>query len=353
MKLVYFSFFLISCWLATVTSRKCYSCGYIRKDGQESTEIPDTPMCSDDASMEDNLGECSDENECCASLKEYIIEVDEETGENSTTIIGRHACESDLEHLAEFNAICSEHKNECYHVDQSTLGNHHHDNVTITDAEVCFCDTDRCNTMDPVPPIDDTTPKGDSTPNPGPSKECYACGYLAKWEDGDMGQIEEVDGVPFCKDVPNLGSVTKQCGNGDDCCGSVREYMIRDEDGKHVEVMIARHDCESDLKHLANEDLICDKNTYGCFNISKENIVNQDATFAEACFCEGDRCNNNMPELPNPDLTTTTPSNPDMTTTTTSRPDDMTTTTSSPAASFLTFTSSVLTFVVALIVLHR
>ena len=69
--------------------------------------------------------------------------VDENTGENSTVIIGRHGCESDLSHIGEVGVLCSEHTDECVNVDHSSLPNINDHNVTITDMEICFCSGDR------------------------------------------------------------------------------------------------------------------------------------------------------------------------------------------------------------------
>jgi len=277
--------------------RKCWTCGYREEEGGEMTALPDLKLCGDFTTPGDDTGECPDENECCASMKETITVIDEETGDNKTVVLGRHACESALEHLGEFDAVCSEHKNTCYNVDESTLGTHTEENVTVTDVEVCFCDQDFCNSKDPI--IEEPTNGGETTPAGGPTKTCYACGYIGIWKEGDLGEITAIDGIPFCKDDPSLDSFTKQCGNGDDCCGSVKEYTIRVVDGKEEKTMIARHDCESDLKGvIVNQAVLCNKNDYACFNVSKDNMAHQEATFAEACFCEGDRCNaHDMPDF--------------------------------------------------------
>ena len=39
---------------------------------------------------------------------------------------------------------CSEHRDSCFNVDESTLPDGADKNVTITDIEMCFCSTDRC-----------------------------------------------------------------------------------------------------------------------------------------------------------------------------------------------------------------
>ena len=40
---------------------------------------------------------------------------------------------------------CSEHRDSCFNVDESTLPDGADKNVTITDIEMCFCSTDRCS----------------------------------------------------------------------------------------------------------------------------------------------------------------------------------------------------------------
>ena len=100
--------------------------------------------------------------------------MDEATGENSTTVIGRHGCYSSLDHLSQYGASCDQtgaFGNTCFEVDADHLKPDSTSNDTIILAEICLCDTDRCNSDDPIPPIPTTTAAS------GPSKTCYNCGY--------------------------------------------------------------------------------------------------------------------------------------------------------------------------------
>jgi len=100
-----------------------------------------------------------------------------------------------------------------------------------------------------------------------------------------------------------MSSYTKQCEGGDDCCGSLREYFeIIDPKTKEKRVdMIAYHGCEKDLAPAlqANFSVICDSHTNSCYNASSGD-PNSFMMFAKACFCDGDRCNSDLPSLPDP-----------------------------------------------------
>ena len=54
--------------------------------------------------------------------------------------------------------------------------------------------------------------------------------------------------------------------------------------------MIAYHGCEADLAGAldAQFGVVCDGHTDACYNVSREEIADEMATFAEACFCDGD-----------------------------------------------------------------
>ena len=108
-----------------------------------------------------------------------FFRVDEDTGEKSTVIVGRHGCESDLSHIGEETVLCSEHTDACVNIDHASLPDHNDNNVTVTDIEICFCSGDRlyieekldihiyyeifrCNTEDPIPP-EPTQPGAAST----------------------------------------------------------------------------------------------------------------------------------------------------------------------------------------------
>ena len=72
-----------------------------------------------------------------------IYSIDETTGENSTVIIGRHGCESDLNHIGEQTILCSDYTDSCMNIDRGSLPDHNDNNVTVTDIEICFCSGDR------------------------------------------------------------------------------------------------------------------------------------------------------------------------------------------------------------------
>jgi len=144
--------------------KKCYNCGYRKMPDGQMASLPNIPECRDFAKPEDITVTCTKDGDCCGSLKEYYTTVDEQTHENSTIIIGRHACETDIKTYSEQDVLCSEHTDECFHIERGTLPDHHDHNVTITDMEVCFCSGDRCNADDPIPPKPTTTGKpGGST----------------------------------------------------------------------------------------------------------------------------------------------------------------------------------------------
>ena len=78
--------------------------------------------------------------------------------------------------------LCSEHTDSCYNMEHSTLPDHNDNNVTITDAEICFCSTDYCNNADHLPPIptpptasptSQPTSQSTSPTSPGPQVQCY------------------------------------------------------------------------------------------------------------------------------------------------------------------------------------
>jgi len=140
----------------TDAGKKCYSCGYRKMPGGVAEPLPDTPYCADFATPEDITATCTNDGDCCASLKEYFTTIDEDTGENSTVVVGRHGCETDLSHIGEETVLCSEHTDECVNIDHSSLPNHQDHNVTVTDIEICFCNGDKCNADDPLPPLPTT-----------------------------------------------------------------------------------------------------------------------------------------------------------------------------------------------------
>lgn len=95
-----------------------------------------------------------------------MFSVDEATGENSTTVIGRHGCYSSLDHLSQYGATCDQtgpFGNTCFEVDADHLKPDSSSNDTIILAEICLCDTDRCNSDDPIPPVPTTPAPSSST----------------------------------------------------------------------------------------------------------------------------------------------------------------------------------------------
>merc|ERR1712243_70216 len=106
--------------------------------------------CGDFAKPGDLLEECYNPDDCCAIMKEEHEILDEATNETSIEIIGRHGCETDLNHIGGRQHYCSEHKDSCFNVDVSTLPDDN--NVTITNIELCFCSTNECNSEDPIFP---------------------------------------------------------------------------------------------------------------------------------------------------------------------------------------------------------
>jgi len=65
--------------------------------------------------------------------------------------------------------------------------------------------------------------------------------------------------IPFCGDIAGMETKTKQCGGGDECCGSLKEYFIRiNEDNSTRTDMVAYHGCQKDLVHMLNADIPLD-----------------------------------------------------------------------------------------------
>jgi len=136
---------------------KCYSCGFMKEGDSETHQMGDVPFCNDFANPDENVVNCG-KDDCCGMLKEYFIKVDEATGTNTTTIVGRHGCAADMEHLSHYSATCKENGESCWQVDDAQLDpDHGQGNVTIIEAEICLCGRDRCNNADPVPEVPTTT----------------------------------------------------------------------------------------------------------------------------------------------------------------------------------------------------
>jgi len=285
---------------------KCYNCGYkcTNMVGNVCKPEPlgdDAPFCGDVATMGSMTKECAGaETECCGSLKEFFEVKDEQSGETRMDMFAFHGCEGDLEHAlsVQVEVLCSGHESTCYNVSRDTIGD-----TEIIRAEACFCDGDLCNNNLPDLPAPGPT---DAAPTePGPSKTCYNCGYKCSDMHSGTCTPEPIDAegkVPFCGDSASMGSSTKQCGGTDECCGVLREYFELVVDGKDRTDMLTFHGCEKDLAGALNShvEVICSDHANSCFNVSMDNIQEDFLTEAEACFCEGDLCNKDLPDLPFP-----------------------------------------------------
>jgi len=298
----------------SVEAKKCYNCGYRTTGDGESEKLPELPFCGDFASSTDNSADCGTTEDCCASLKEYLIKVDEVTGENSTVVEGRHGCAQDLDHLAQYSVTCKEQGQSCFEVDRDSLEDR--GNTTLTKVEICLCDAELCNNDDPIPEV----PTDQPTANPPQSKECYDCGYMCQdFGNGDCTPkpIGNDGHINFCSDHASMGSMTKKCTGADECCGSVVEYIsiTNQETGKVTTDKLAYHGCEKDLANAfdSNINVLCNGHTNSCYNVSRDDIHDDVITRAEACFCEGDRCNDDTPDLPDTLPGTTTPAGPSKT----------------------------------------
>jgi len=290
----------------TKAGKKCYNCGYRKSPNGDTEKLPDVAECADFATPEDITTTCSNDGDCCASLKEYFTTIDETTGENSTVIIGRHGCETDLSHIGEQTVLCSEHTDECVNIDHSSLPDHQDNNVTVTDIEICFCSGDRCNADDPLPP-EPTTNAADSTTTKA-GKKCYQCGHRTL----PSGVEEPIDGLAFCENFATPEDFVTTCSNDGDCCADMKEYYttLDESTGKNSTVTISRHGCESDLNHIGEQTVLCSDHTDECYQIERSSLPdlqdhNVNITDIEICFCSGDRCNADDPIPPEPTTTTT------------------------------------------------
>jgi len=211
--------------------------------------------------------------------------------------VAYHGCQTDLDRFLNIKEplICAAGDNSsCVDISRDDIPDQE-----FTRAEACFCDKDLCNNDTPDFPDPVSTTKL-------PSKTCYDCGYKCINMTGDSCTPVPIDGLDtlrFCKDKATMSSYTKQCEGGDDCCGSLREYFeIIDPKTNEKRVdMIAYHGCEKDLAPAlqANFSVICDSHTNSCYNASEGN-PDDFMVFAKACFCDGDRCNSDLPSLPDP-----------------------------------------------------
>merc|ERR1711936_912131 len=146
--------------------------------------------------------------------------------------------------------------------------------------------------------------------------ECYDCGYLIDgWKpDGHNVQHPMTDGTPQCGDEATMADRVTSCSDEGECCGVVREFFVQEatnitEEFIQVEV---RHGCEKKLAEQFSDyhEFLC-KSGEGtenqCFNITYDNIPEHEATFADVCFCNEDRCNKDVPVMPDPPTEGPTP----------------------------------------------
>jgi len=285
-------------------SKTCYDCGYMCRNLQSGPCVPEpigedgaVHFCKDVATMASMTKTCTGSDDCCGSLVHYMETTNEETGEVIIDKFAYHGCEKDLAPAlgVEIEVVCGGHTNACYNVSQDSI-----QGDDITRAEACFCEGDLCNNNTPDLP----NPDNDVT-DPGPSKTCYNCGY--RCTDMHSGfctpvPIDDQGKVPFCGDSATMESSTTQCGGTDDCCGVLREYFEMGQDGESKTDMLTFHGCEKDLAGALGSHLevICENHANSCFNVSREDISNEFLTEAKACFCEGDLCNKDIPDLPFP-----------------------------------------------------
>jgi len=286
---------------------KCYNCGYKCSNMVGNTCTPESlgaeiPFCGDVAGFGAMTKECAGaETECCGSLKEYF-EKTSENGEVTVNMFAFHGCEGDLAAAmdAQVDVLCGGHENTCYNVSRDSIHNEE-----ISRAEACFCDGELCNDNMPDFPKPTDGPSPTDGPGPGPSKTCYNCGYKCSDMHNSYCTPEPIDTegkVPFCGDSASMESNTKQCGGGDECCGALREYFEMEVGGKTKVDMITFHGCEKDLAGALNShvEVICEGHANACYNVSKDNIQDEFLTEASACFCDGDLCNKDLPNLPFP-----------------------------------------------------
>jgi len=156
------------------------------------------------------------------------------------------------------------------------------------------------------------------------ASECYDCGYLIDgWtQDGPNVQHPMTDGTPQCGDEATMSDRVTSCADEGECCGVVREFFVQEAaEGKPAFIQVeVRHGCEKNLTQQFSDynEFICKSGTgteNQCFNITYANIPEHDATFADVCFCNEDRCNKDVPSMPStttsgPIPTTTRPNGP-------------------------------------------
>jgi len=156
------------------------------------------------------------------------------------------------------------------------------------------------------------------------ASQCYDCGYLIDgWKEGGANEQHPMtDGTPQCGDEAMMGDRVVSCADEGECCGVVREFFVTEAaDGKPEFIQVeVRHGCEKKLTEQFSDynEFICKSGTgteNQCFNITYANIPEHSATFADVCFCNEDKCNKDVPVMPDPDVPTDAPGpGPDNTT---------------------------------------
>jgi hypothetical protein len=142
------------------------------------------------------------------------------------------------------------------------------------------------------------------------ASECFSCGYLIDdWkEDGSNVQHAMTDGTPQCGDEAMMNDNLVSCADEGECCGVVREFYVTEAshglpEWINVEV---RHGCEKNLTQQFSDgiqEFICKSGTgteNECFNLTYTNNGGRESTFADVCFCNEDKCNRDVPVMPDP-----------------------------------------------------
>merc|ERR1712064_6547 len=137
--------------MCTVESLQCYNCGYRKVNGGDPEDLPEMTYCNNFAKPTDIVTNCTQPGDCCASMKELIERKEENGNTTYTELIAKHGCGSDIGEIEGRHHYCNEHPNSCFNVDDSTFPKPN-ETAVVTDIEVCFCSTDRCNEENPIFP---------------------------------------------------------------------------------------------------------------------------------------------------------------------------------------------------------
>jgi len=224
--------YLLLTLVSTAVAKQCYDCGYQVNDwtpDNKGEQIPleGIPVCGDDTELESHVTECESGDECCGMIREYFVKEPSDGLPRYIDMVARHACEKTLTDMFDSgpNVTCNMGFYKCYNISFDNLPEHE-----ATYAEACYCEGDKCNNKIPdLPDPQPSTQKPSSLP-PGTFHKCYNCGYRCNNMKGTACIPEPIDNdgkVPFCGDIAIMETTTKQCGGGDECCGSVKEYFIQ------------------------------------------------------------------------------------------------------------------------------